>query len=260
MSQHDPPTYELEPDPDVPALPGEVILRRDIEGAYTSLAADLMVHAANCVRTFGDFHLALSGGSTPMPFYRKLMTDPAYRDFPWKRTHLWIVDERRVPHDDDRSNGKHIEELLVRHSGIPRSQAHLYETDRNDAAKRYEKQLRETLVWREKGHDRLDFVLLGMGDDCHTASLFPNSPAIHERDKLIVDNDGAGVTPPPRLTMTYKLLNGSRFLALLVTGKKKRDAIARAAGPERPASEIPVHGLRPVGGALRWYLDHDACP
>src|SRR5215210_531529 len=102
--------YRLEPEPVKPRLPGAVIVRSDAEDLHGALAADLFIHAMNCVRRFGDFHLALSGGSTPMPLYRRLMTDPAYRDLPWKRTHLWIVDERRVPLDDERSNYKHIKE------------------------------------------------------------------------------------------------------------------------------------------------------
>jgi 6-phosphogluconolactonase len=254
--------YRVEEDATPPDLPGRVTMRADAHDVHTVLAADLMIHANNCVRAFGDFHLALSGGSTPMPFYERLMVDPAYRAFPWKRTHLWIVDERRVPETDERSNFKHIAEILVDHSDIPPSQVHPMRAHEEDADKRYERELREILEWREPGHDRLDFVLLGMGDDGHTASLFPNSPALGERERLVTINDGAGVTPP-RVTMTYKLINASRFIAVLVTGAKKAPMLARVAQQKDEPNEIPVLGVRPLGGEgateLSWYVDEDAC-
>src|ERR1044072_6324125 len=87
-----------------PSLPGSVIVRQALDDLIDVVAAELYFHAKNCVRAFGDFHLALSGGSTPEPLYRRLMYDPNFRDLPWKRVQLWIVDERRVPLDDARSN------------------------------------------------------------------------------------------------------------------------------------------------------------
>jgi 6-phosphogluconolactonase len=188
------------------------------------------------------------------------MVDPAFRDLPWAQTHLWMVDERRVPLDDEKSNFRHIRELIVEHSGIPREQAHEIDATADDADVRYERELRETLGWRERGHDRLDYVLLGMGGDGHTASLFPNSAALEEKERLVVINDGPGVTPPPRVTMTYPLINAARFIALLVTGEGKREAVGKAASGQVPVREIPVLGVNPVGGVMRWYLDHDACP
>jgi 6-phosphogluconolactonase len=252
--------YEIEADPQEPDLPGSVVLRRDVDDITYALGADLFIHANNCVRAFGDFHLALSGGSTPMPLYARLMTDPAFRTFPWNRTHLWIVDERRVEPDDDRLNYKHIHEYLADHSGMPRHNLHPMPVLEDDADVRYERELQQALAWREKGHDRLDFVLLGMGDDGHTASLFPRSPALDSGERLIAFNDGPSVTPPPRLTMTYRLINASRFIAVLVTGEKKAPTISRLAEPDASPQNLPILGVKPVGGTLRWYLDHAACP
>ncbi len=252
---------ELVPEREAPALPGDVVLARDPDGVVDAIAADLLLHAKNCVREFGDFHLAVSGGSTPQPLYRRMMYDPVMRQFPWVRTHLWIVDERRVAFDDSRSNFGMIRELLVSHSDIPPNQVHPVLATEPDADMLYERELRETLQWREKGHDRLDFVLLGMGDDGHTASLFPHSPALHApEDRLYVVNEGPNVTPPDRLTMTYALLNASRFLAVMVVGTGKRETVARVASGEEGAEVLPVLGVQPVGGTLRWYLDHAACP
>lgn len=246
--------------PRAPSLPGTVLVRPDLDAVIDAVAAEMLIQAKACVRAFGDFHLALSGGTTPEPLYRRLMYDPACRDLPWKRTHLWIVDERCVPFEDERSNFRMIRELIVDHSDIPPDQVHpiFPLADAPDVA--YERLLQATLGWRERGHDRLDYVLLGVGTDGHTASLFPRSPALDDRGRLVLTNGGATVTPPERVTMTYRLLNASRLIAVMVTGARKRAVIARVeAGTDDPA-DLPILGIRPVGGELRWYLDYDACP
>lgn len=247
-----------------PALPGTAIVRETADDVVDAIAADLFFQANACVRTFGDFHLALSGGSTPEPLYRRLMYDPVYRSLPWKRTHLWVVDERRVPFDDPRSNFGMIRETIGDHSDIPSEQVHPIPAMEDDADEQYEKVLREHLGWRDKGHDRLDLVVLGMGTDGHTASLFPRSPALDAGDRLVVFNDGPMVQPPPRVTMTLPFLNASRFAAVLVTGEKKRAAIARVVAAARKGGEdvrdLPILGVRPLAGELRWYLDRAACP
>ena len=256
-----PPPIPLEADRfTAPSLPGQVVLREDIEELGNTLGAELFLHANNCVRSFGDFHLALSGGSTPLPFYERLMVDPMFRSFPWPRTHLWIVDERRVPFTDDRSNFRHIEECLVHHSDIPKENVHPMQAMRADADLEYEAELREALAWREKGQDRLDFALLGLGTDGHTASLFPHSPALAERERLVKINAGPKVTPPDRVTMTFPLLNATRFVAFLATGAGKRDMIARIARRIDRVEDIPALGIAPIGGVLKWFIDHEACP
>lgn len=252
---------ELVPERVAPALPGEVVLSADSDATIDALAADLMLHARNCVRQFGDFHLALSGGSTPQPLYRRLMYDPMLRAFPWARTHLWMVDERCVPFDDARSNFGLIRDLIVRHSDIPPVQVHAVRAIEPHADLAYEQELREALGWREKGHDRLDFVLLGMGEDGHTASLFPRSPALGAPfDRLCVFNAGPTVTPPDRVSMTFSLINASRLIAVMVLGDAKRATLQRVLRGGETASDLPIVGVRPVGGTLRWYIDHAACP
>lgn len=260
--------YEILPEPTRPALPGTVIVRDGVDDVVSAIASDLFIHAMNCVRAFGDFHLALSGGSTPVPLYTRLMTDPNYREMPWKRTHLWIVDERRVPFDDERSNFKMVSEIIADHADIPPEQVHPMFAMADDAADAYQQKLQEVLGWRERGQDRLDFVLLGMGSDGHTASLFPHSPALREEldehpstGRLVRINAGANVTPPDRVTMTLRLLNASRFLAVMVTGEGKRAMVSRIASPSGAGpADLPVLGLKPLAGELRWYLDRAACP
>lgn len=272
-----PAPYGVAPVRAAPALPGTVVVRDSVDELLDVAGTDLLLHARACVRAFGDFHMALSGGGTPLPLYQRLMVDPALREFPWQRTHLWVVDERRVPAGDERSNYTALDEIIVQHSGIPRAQAHPVAALEPDADARYERELREALEWRERGQDRLDYVLLGMGADAHTASLFPRSRAVREhppgdaRARLVTLNDGPHVTPPDRVTMTYRLINASRFIGVLVTGASKRDALARVAGawrgvaaagpvPVALVEEVPILGVRPMdgGGELRWYLDRDA--
>jgi 6-phosphogluconolactonase len=256
-----------------PSIPGatDVIAAETADELIDKLAADLVVHAENCVRQFGDFHLALSGGSTPQPLYERLMYDPNYRRLPWRRTHLWIVDERCVGFDHQQSNFHMIDETIVEHADIPREQVHPMFATSPEGDLEYEQQLREALAWREKGQDRLDFVLLGVGTDGHTASLFPHSPAIHETDRLVAFNAHPQAVPPERLTMTFPLINSSRFIAVLVTGASKaavikRIAVAAQAADRELASrglggveELPIKGVAPLNGELRWYLDAAAC-
>lgn len=255
-------TYEPEPDPVAPRLPSAdaVIVRRDMDDLHSALAAELFVHAQNCVRQFGDFHLALSGGSTPLPLYRRLMVDPAYRAMPWKFTHLWIVDERRVPFSDDKSNFRHIKELIADHADIPEKNVHPMLAMEDNADDLYEASLRECLAWREKGQDRLDYVLLGMGPDGHTASLFPGSPAIDAKNRLVVMNKGPKVTPPDRVTMTYTLINASRYISVLAAGENKKPKIAELAAGKSSITDLPIAGIKPIGGVLKWYIDAAACP
>lgn len=256
-----PDPYEIVPPPPTPALPGEVVVRDSVDDLLDAISADMMFQAKACVRAFGDFHLALSGGSTPEPLYRRLMYDPRVREFPWRKTHLWQVDERCVDDNDDKRNWKMIGGLLLDHSDIPPAQTHPMPVDDDAGDLAYERDIRDTLEWREKGHDRLDYVLLGMGNDLHTASLFPGSVALDApAGRLTVFNDGPGVVPPKRMTLTYEMLNASRFLAVMVTGKAKRDAIARILAGGIDDHDAPVLGIRPLGGVVRWYLDRDACP
>jgi 6-phosphogluconolactonase len=263
--------YDVELPPPIPALPGVVATRPHVDDVIDLLALALTNAAVECARAFGEFHLALSGGSTPMPLYRRLMLDPSYRHLPWDRTHLWIVDERRVPFDDPQSNYRQIHELLVEDSGIPKPQVHPIEAMRPDADRHYENELRQALDWRRSNQDRLDFVVLGMGADGHTASLFPRSRALRDassppRDVLI--NTGPEVTPPERVTMTPHLLNGARQLAVLVCGQGKRQTIAKVSAASRlaphdialAADELPILSIQPSAGTLTWYLDHAACP
>ncbi|MCX5658867.1 MAG: 6-phosphogluconolactonase [Planctomycetota bacterium] len=271
-------------------LPGEVHVAPDADLLYDDLASAMLGSAIDAIGKRGVFHVALSGGKTPEPFLIRLVTDPRFRHIPWQHAHLWLVDERRVPYADDRSNWKMIKETLADHVPMKARQLHPMPVEGNDPAGEYEQELRRVFakpayvappqpdelarkaspatpapVKPAPAADpipRLDFVLLGMGDDAHTASLFPGSPALAETQRLIVANEGPAVTPPPRVTMTYPLLNAARKLAVLVVGQKKNatlrriDAQMKSGGPN-PAA-MPIMGVMPTDGKLTWYLDAPA--
>jgi 6-phosphogluconolactonase len=251
--------YELDEfEPVKPDLPGEVIVGEDVESVLDVLASDLLIHATNCVRSFGDFHIAVCGGMTPIPLYRRLMLDPAFRAMPWRRTHLWLVDERRVPPEDEASNWRLVRELLGDHADIPTPQLHPIFAEGDHADRDYERQLKETLAWREKGHDRLDYVLLGMGADGHVASIFPGSEIVRERKRFVRLSESRRGVRPDRVTMTLHLINAARFISVFVTGEHKHKAVRRLAAGEESPQTLPARGLRPLQGELKWYMDRAA--
>lgn len=242
----------LAPEPMKPRLPGQVVVREDADTAIDAAAADLYFQALACVRAFGDFHLAVGGGAQAEPLYRRLMYDPALRELPWKRTHLWLAHERagKTVVDDD-SVAAMVAGWLVDHSDIPREQVHFIDTGAESPAGVYEADLRETLGWREKGHDRLDFVVLGLEADGSAGPLRAGMPMAAPGALVVETGEGFG--------LGVTMLNAARFVGIVATGAGSRAAIARLSlGGD--ASRDPVLGLRPLGGEMRWYLDALACP
>ena len=242
MSERPEPTpYNRERPVAAPDLPGEVIVQATDHDAIGALAADLLLHAHNCVRSFGDFHLCCSGVGEVEPVLLRLLTDPAHRDLPWRRTHLWLFAERLDRGADPEYDLIH--ETLAIHADLPKEQTHAIDTTRPDAAARYERELRETLAWREKGHDRLDSVLLapssvpgewGESDDPEDALV-----------RMYSD----------RVACTRRLINASRFISVIALGERARADIAHVVRRVHPLA-----ALAPIGGVLRWRLDEAACP
>jgi 6-phosphogluconolactonase len=264
-------TEELLPDESVPdatgalrGLPGARVITPDALDLVDWVARDMSWLAHRRVYESGVFHLALSGGSTPQQLYRSLMIDPRYRLFPWRRTHLWMVDERCVDLEDERSNFKMIREMIVDHSDIPRAHVHPMPVLEADGPRQYENELRGALG-TDESLNRLDYVLLGMGSDGHTASLFPRTPALGEQERWIALNDGETIAAPrPRLTMTYPLINSARRLGVLITGEGKHATLQQvdlASRSDRPdVQRLPIVGVRPIydDAELVWYMDYAA--
>jgi 6-phosphogluconolactonase len=202
--------------------------------------------------TEGMFALCLSGGSTPRLLYERLGD---LRDrFPWARTHLFWGDERFVPHTDKDSNYRMVRESLLALAGMPPANIHPIPTEGLDpetAARRYEETLRG---FRQDSTPLFDVVLLGLGNDGHTASLFPGTTALDERTRWVVPVIGA--MPEPRITLTYPALESSGAVAFLVSGAAKRDILAKVLSGK---SDVPAARLAPRG-ELIWFTDRAAHP
>lgn len=240
--------YAIEPRPTPPRLPGEVVQRPSADDALDALAADLVLHAAACVRSFGDFHLALSGGPEFESLFLRLMIDPANRSLPWERTHLWIVEESRVGFDDARSAFRQVRESIVEHTDLKPSHTHPIHATEPDAERLYEQELMETLAWREKGHDRLDYVLLRLESVRLAAQR-------DERHHAVGRSTGAREHEPERVGLSLAMINASRLIAAPGVGASAGSGLARLAS-RYARREV---GLAPLAGALRWYLDDAAC-
>jgi 6-phosphogluconolactonase len=189
----------------------------------------------------------LSGGTTPRRLYELIGTAPRADRIPWARTHCFWGDERFVSADDSRSNSRMAREALLQHVPIPAENIHAVPTDRGSAANaaaEYEQTLKRFYGADalKPGRPLFDLTLLGLGEDGHIASLFPNSPALAETRRWVVPVTGQGAVE--RVTLTYPALASSAATVLLVAGERKRAALSRlfAGNPALPATQ-----LRPAG-------------
>jgi len=214
------------------------------EGALARLAAEFVLRAARA--NPGGLRLAVSGGSTPQPLYR-LLASPEYRDrLPWGDVHLFFADERAVPPGSPDSNFGLIRRLLLSH--VPPAARHVHRMrgeaeNLQAAAKEYEWELAGACDFAPDGREpRLDLVLLGIGDDGHTASLFPGTEALTEEERWVVANYVPGLGAH-RLTLTYPVLAAARELAFLVSGAGKASVVRRAleGDPALPVTRAARH-------------------
>jgi len=200
------------------------------------------------------FAVCLSGGSTPQRLYECLAALPIAARFPWNRVHWFWGDERFVPHGHPDSNYRMAREAFLSHVPVPQDNIHAVPTEGlspEQSAATYETTLKRFYDADKLAPDRplFDVTLLGIGDDGHTASLFPGQAALRETQRWAVAVIGA--KSEPRITLTYPALDSSRDVAFVVTGKAKRDAVARAQAGDRA---IPAARIRPVG-RLHWFTD-----
>jgi 6-phosphogluconolactonase len=241
----------------------QVIVVRDADALAEEAARRFGQASRDAIDRRGCFTVALAGGSTPEKAYRCL-TEPLYRESEdWSRTYVFFGDERFVPPEDERSNYGLAERTLLRHVPIPAD--HVFRVDTtglptaDDAARAYAETLRTVIGAEDIAPPVLDLVLLGLGDDGHTASLFPGKPSLSVTDAWVVASP-PGVLPPPveRVTLTFPVLNAARQVVFLITGAKKAQIVRElvAGGPK--AQEYPAANVRPASGSLTYLLDADA--
>jgi 6-phosphogluconolactonase len=198
--------------------------------------------------------VALSGGSTPKLLFQKLV-DKEMKDWEcWSRIHVFWVDERAVGPVDRGSNYRLAFDAFLSRVPVQMENIHRMRGEAHDLeaeAKRYEAILKH---WQEGEWPQMDFVLLGLGADGHTASLFPGSPMLDENARPVVPAPGPEPYPQ-RITMTYPTLNAATEICYLVTGKEKAEAVKRVLEGDEDFHLAPGRGVRPVAGRVTWMLD-----
>ena len=222
---------------------------------FNQAAAKLLTKLAQeTVAQHGRFSLALCGGGTPTEVYELLAERPFCDEVPWQQTHLFWGDERLVPPDDPRSNYGQVAQLLLNKVPIPPQNIHRAcgELEMETAVTNYINQLQ---AFASDGEiPFLDVVLLGMGSDGHTASLFPGSPVQQPEWVVGVTADYDG-RPARRLSLTPKVINCARHVIFLVTGRSKAETLQKVLyGPHQP-DKLPAQRIQPINGTLTWLTD-----
>jgi 6-phosphogluconolactonase len=249
-----------------------IILRvfPDPEELAAAAAEQITAAARESIAARGRFTLCLTGGSSPRRAYTILAGAQGEAAIDWSRTYLFFGDERYVPHDDDRSNYKMVHDSLLQNPAIAADHVFAIPTHLptpQQAAEEYAGVLQEffgyDVAWPE-----FDLVLLGMGDDGHTASLFPGATALKiKEDFASSENAGRwatasppGVLPPPvdRVTLTFPVFNAARQVMFMVSGANKAPALADIFSGSASVRERPAKGIRPTTGQLLWLVDRPA--
>ncbi|HEY6871713.1 MAG TPA: 6-phosphogluconolactonase [Geobacteraceae bacterium] len=228
----------------------------DLEALSRAAAELFAAEAVRATAATGRFVVLLAGGETPRRCY-ELLAQPPFRDrVPWHGVHVFWGDERCVPADDPRNNSLMARRALLDHVPVPDAQIYPIRCDRDprEGAGAYEECLRAFFA---AGPPRFDLALLGLGENGHTASLFPGTPALEERERWTAGVEVAG-EGLQRVTLTAPVINRAALVAFLVAGIGKaavlREAVAGTADPHR----LPARLIRPVTGRIIWLVDREA--
>jgi 6-phosphogluconolactonase len=203
------------------------------------------------------FTLALSGGETPKILFKRLATEDFKEKINWQRIQIFWGDERVVSFNDERNNAKVAHDLLIDHINIPTTQVHAMRTDIEPvfAAKEYDKLLHRFFDNIDKS---FDLVILGMGDDGHTLSLFPKSVLFDEENENWVNavyNDAQNMY---RITLMPVIVNRASNIVFMIEGSKKSTVLKKVIEGKYSPSELPAQIIKPVAGELHWFIDEDA--
>ncbi|MDX6692727.1 MAG: 6-phosphogluconolactonase [Blastocatellia bacterium] len=235
----------------------KVMVFADAEEVARAAAECFVESSREAIRAAGRFSVALSGGSTPQRAYQLLASDPFKKRVDWTKTHIFFGDERCVPPSDADSNYRMADEALLARVPLPPQNIHRItgEGDAVAGARLYEDELQTFFAGSE--WPRFDLVLLGMGDDGHTASLFPGTAALTEQRAWVAAN-WADKLNAYRITLTAPSINQAARVVFLVTGAGKAARLAEVIkGPREPA-RLPAQLIQPASGALEWFLDRAA--
>jgi 6-phosphogluconolactonase len=206
-----------------------------------------------------QFSLVLSGGSTPKRLHILLASSPFKDRIDWKKMHIFFGDERAVPLDDERNNARMAFDTLLNKVAVPPEQIHIMDTDLSPeaAAMEYEEELCEYFGTDILPARTFDLVLLGMGDDGHTLSLFPGTPIIHE-EKSWVSSFFLKSQDMYRITLTKNIVNRAKHIVFMISGKEKANALHEVLEGARNPDLYPAQVILPVSGELHFFMDEAA--
>lgn len=229
----------------------------DSEQVARAAAERFVARARNAIDLQGRFSVALAGGSTPKRAYELIASEPFRDQIDWSHVHLFFGDERAVPRAHPESNYRMVYEKLISKLPIPTENIHriVGEVDPRDSARAYEEDLRH--YFEGKRWPRFDLVLLGMGDDGHTASLFPGTEALKDETAWVTSN-WIEKLKMPRITLTAPALNHAAHILFLVTGRDKSARLREVLeGPFDPR-RLPAQLIQANEGIVEWLLDQEA--
>jgi 6-phosphogluconolactonase len=235
-------------------VPGEKVTLADAAAVAREASSRIASALKGATGAGGGATLALSGGNTPRDAYARLAHEPGVD---WGRVHVFWVDERAVPPTDDRSNYRWAKATLLDAAGIPAAQVHRMAAERTDGAvatRDYEAELRQAAAATNAGFPVIDVVVLGIGDDGHTASLFPGDPTVDVRDRCVAAV-AAAASREARMTLTAPALEQATQVFVLAVGSGKREALRRAWSVEGDVHVTPARVLRRCRGRLTWIVD-----
>ena len=234
----------------------ELHIYKDADELSHAVAKWIADAVASTLKKSNRFTIALSGGSTPKLLH-KILAAPPYKDLiDWSKLHIFWGDERDVPSTDDRNNAKMACDTLLNFVPVPPSQIHVMRTDipAEESAVEYEKILH---AYFDNSPNSFDLVLLGMGDDGHTLSLFPGTAAVHE-EKAWAISYYLKAQDMSRITLTKTIVNKAARIAFLTTGAGKAHALKEVQQGAYNPDLYPSQEIRPVAGELHWFVDQAA--
>jgi len=250
-----------------------VIISKNIEALSEHVAEWIVDYIHKTLQLEDRFTIALSGGGTPKKLHLLLASDQFKNRIDWQKLHVFWGDERYVPFNDDRNNAKMAFDTLLDHVPVPKSQIHIMRTDIDpeESAKEYENILREyfpgaagyklqaasDLTSHVSRLTTFDLVLLGLGDNAHTLSLFPGEEIIHEQDHWVRSVFVKEISMQ-RITLTAPVVNLSKRIAFLVSGRDKTGAVSHVLSNDYAPDRYPAQVIKPVNGELVWFLDEAA--
>ncbi len=238
---------------------GEIRILTTPQELFASAAEEVVRLANDAVSSRGRFTVALSGGSTPKSLFNLLATN-AKSTLPWDRMFFFWSDERHVPPTDPDSNYRMASEAMLGKVPVPPANVFRMEGENPDAAaaaEAYEKTLRKFFQVQAGEVPKFDLILLGMGPDGHTASLFPGTAGLQEKSRLVIAN-WVEKLKTHRLSFTLPLINAARNVAFLVSGTDKSSALKAVLEGNDSGEQYPAKLVQPKEGKLVWFLDRAA--